>query len=427
VNKVVIVGRPNVGKSTLFNRLVGRRLSIVHDVPGITRDALEAIVHWKDKSFWVVDTGGLLEDKDYIAQEIRKRVQELLNQASVILFMVDGKEGITHADRAVAELLYPHREKVFLVVNKMDVKKAKENLYDFYSLGFEKVYPISAQHGKGVGELLDDVVSMLPEEEEVAQREGLRLSFVGRPNVGKSSLVNAVLGSDRVIVSPIPGTTRDAVEVYFEYKGNPLILVDTAGIRRPSKVEYGVEFFSVGRSIKAIEMSDVVCLVVDLSEGVVHQDQRIGGLIARRYKGCVIVGNKFDLINSTEEETKEYLRKRLSFLDYAPIVLTVATEGKGVRELLDNVLLVYQDYCKQHKTSFVNRCVEKVLSEKAPPGRIKVYYAYQESTKPPTFVLYTNDPEEWKSHYKKFFERRLRECTNIKHAPIRLILRSREE
>jgi GTP-binding protein len=422
----VIVGRPNVGKSTLFNRLVGRRLSIVHDVPGITRDALEAIVHWKDKSFWVVDTGGLLEDKDYIAQEIRKRVQELLNQASVILFMVDGKEGITHADRAVAELLYPYREKVFLVVNKMDVKKAKENLYDFYSLGFERVYPISAQHGRGVGELLDDVVSMLPEE-EVAQREGLRLSFVGRPNVGKSSLVNAVLGSDRVIVSPIPGTTRDAVEVYFEYKGNPLILVDTAGIRRPSKVEYGVEFFSVGRSIKAIEMSDVVCLVVDLSEGVVHQDQRIGGLIARRYKGCVIVGNKFDLVNSTEEEVKEYLRKRLSFLDYAPIVLTVATEGKGVKELLDNVLLVYQDYCKQHKTSFVNRCVEKVLSEKAPPGRIKVYYAYQESTKPPTFVLYTNDPEQWKSHYKKFFERRLRECTNIKYAPIRLILRSREE
>ena len=388
---------------------MGRRLSIVHDMPGITRDALEAIVHWKDKSFWVVDTGGLLEDKDYIAQEIRKRVQELLNQASVILFMVDGKEGITHADRAVAELLYPYREKVFLVVNKMDVKKAKENLYDFYSLGFERVYPISAQHGKGVGELLDDVVSMLPEE-EVAQREGLRLSFVGRPNVGKSSLVNAVLGSDRVIVSPIPGTTRDAVEVYFEYKGNPLILVDTAGIRRPSKVEYGVEFFSVGRSIKAIEMSDVVCLVVDLSEGVVHQDQRIGGLIARRYKGCVIVGNKLDLINSTEEEVKEYLRKRLSFLDYAPIVLTVATEGKGVRELLDNVLLVYGDYCKQHKTSFVNRCVEKILLEKAPPGRIKVYYAYQESTKPPTFVLYTNDPEEWKSHYKKFFERRLREC-----------------
>jgi GTPase len=426
VNKVVIVGRPNVGKSTLFNRLVGKRLSIVHDMPGITRDALEAIAHWKDKSFWVVDTGGLLEDKDYIAQEIRKRVQELLNQASVILFMVDGKEGITHADRAVAELLYPYREKVFLVVNKMDVKKAKENLYDFYSLGFEKVYPISAQHGKGVGELLDDVVSMLPEE-EVAQREGLRLSFVGRPNVGKSSLVNAVLGSDRVIVSPIPGTTRDAVEVYFEYKGNPLILVDTAGIRRPSKVDYGVEFFSVGRSIRAIEMSDVVCLVVDLSEGVVHQDQRIGGLIARRYKGCVIVGNKFDLINSTEEEVKDYLRKRLSFLDYAPIVLTVATEGKGVRELLDNVLLVYQDYCKQHKTSFINRCVEKVLSEKAPPGRIKVYYAYQESTKPPTFALYTNDPEEWKSHYKKFFERRLRECTNIKYAPIRLILRSREE
>ncbi len=424
--KVVIVGRPNVGKSTLFNRLVGKRLSIVHNMPGITRDALEATAHWKGKSFQVVDTGGLLEDKDQIAQEVRKKVQEILNQASVILFVVDGKEGLTHADRSVAELLYQRREKVLLVVNKMDVKSAKENLYDFYSLGFEKVYPISAQHGKGVGELLDHIVSMLVEG-EVIQREGLRLSFVGRPNVGKSSLVNAVLGSDRVIVSPIPGTTRDAVEVYFEYEGEPLILVDTAGIRRPSKVEYGVEFFSVGRSIKAIEMSDVVCLVVDLSEGVVHQDQKIGGLIARRHKGCVVVGNKFDLISSTQEEVKRLLRQRLSFLDYAPIVLTVAPKGEGVKELLNSVLLVYKDYCKQHKTSFINRCVEKVLLEKAPPGRIKVYYAYQERTKPPTFVLYTNNPEEWKENYRRFFERRLRECMNIKHAPIKLILKAREE
>ncbi|WP_448583487.1 ribosome biogenesis GTPase Der [Thermocrinis sp.] len=429
--KIVIVGRPNVGKSTLFNRIVGKRISIVHGIPGVTRDAIESVAEWKGRRFKVVDTGGLIESEEYITKEIRRRVEKLLEEADAILFVVDGKEGITSADQSVAELLYPHKEKVFLVVNKMDTKTARLNLYDFYSLAFERVYPVSAQHGKGVGELLDDVLSCVGEKEEVIQQEGIRLSFVGRPNVGKSSLVNAILGSDRVIVSPIAGTTRDAVEIFFEYKGESLILVDTAGLRRPSKVEYGLEFFSVGRSIKAIDMSDVVCLVVDLSEGVTHQDQKIGSLIERRYKGCVIVGNKFDLTNLRKEEVEAYIRQRLYFLDYAPVVLTVATEGKGIKELLESALLVYKDYCKQHKTSFINRAVEKIISEKAPPSyqgkEVKVYYAYQESTKPPTVVLYTNYPEGWKSNYRRFFERKLREYLNIKHSPIKLVLRSREE
>ncbi|WP_448587333.1 ribosome biogenesis GTPase Der [Thermocrinis sp.] len=429
--KVVIVGRPNVGKSTLFNRIVGKRISIVHDMPGVTRDAIEATAEWRGKTFKLVDTGGLLESQEEITREIRRYSERLLKEAGVILFVVDGKEGLTSADQFVANLLYPHKEKVFLVVNKIDTKASQSNVYEFYSLGFEKLFPISAQHGKGLGELLDQVVSQLPEEGEVPRQEGIRLSFVGRPNVGKSSLVNAILGSDRVIVSPIPGTTRDAVEVFFEYKGEPLVLVDTAGMRRPSKVEYGVEFFSVGRSIKAIELSDVVCLVLDLSEGITHQDQKIGSLIEKRYKGCVIVGNKTDLIRASREEAVSYIRKRLYFLDYAPIVLTVATKGEGIKDLLESALLVYRDYCKQHKTSFINRAVEKTISEKAPPSyqgkEVKVYYAYQESSKPPTIVLYTNYPEGWKSNYKRFFERRLREHLGIRHSPIKLVLRSREE
>ena len=429
--KIVIVGRPNVGKSTLFNRIVGKRISIVHGMPGVTRDAIESVAEWKGRRFKVVDTGGLIESEEQITKEIRKRVERLLEEADAVLFVVDGKEGITSADQSIAKLLYPHKKKVFLVVNKIDTKSAQSNLYDFYSLGFERVYPISAQHGKGVGELLDGVFSCVAEGEEVIQQEGIRLSFVGRPNVGKSSLVNAILGSDRVIVSPIAGTTRDAVEIFFEYKGEYLILVDTAGIRRPSRVEYGVEFFSVGRAIKAIEMSDVVCLVVDLSEGVTHQDQKIASLIERRYKGCVIVGNKFDLVDLKKEEAEAYIRQRLYFLDYAPVVFTIATEGKGIEELLESALVVYRDYCKQHKTSFINRAVEKIISEKAPPSyrgkEVKVYFAYQETTKPPTVVLYTNYPEGWKSNYRKFFERKLREYLNVKHSPIKLVLKSKEE
>ena len=428
--KLVIVGRPNVGKSTLFNRIVGKRISVVHNMPGVTRDAIESVGEWRGRKFKMVDTGGLIESEEYITKEIKRRVQKLLEEADAILFVVDGKEGITYADQSVAKLLYPHKEKVFLVVNKMDTKVSQSNLYDFFTLGFEKVYPVSAQHGKGIGELLDDVFSRVAESKEVILQEGIRLSFIGRPNVGKSSLVNAILRSDRVIVSPIAGTTRDAVEISFEYKGESLILVDTAGIRRPSKVEYGIEFFSVGRSIKAIEMSDIVCLVVDLSEGVTHQDQKIGSLIERRYKGCVIVGNKFDLTNLKREEAEAYIRQRLYFLDYAPVVLTVATERKGIERLLESALLVYRDYCKQHKTSFINRAVEKIISEKAPPSyqgkEVKIYYAYQETAKPPTVVLYTNYPEGWKSNYKRFFERKLREYLDIKYSPIKLVLRSRE-
>ncbi|HAV39592.1 MAG: ribosome biogenesis GTPase Der [Aquificota bacterium] len=427
---VLIVGRPNVGKSTLFNRLIKRRKSIVHDLPGVTRDMVEGIAHWRGKSFSVADTGGVLERGDEITEAIKRQVQKVLEGAKAIIFVVDGREGLTAGDEYLARLIYPYKDKVFVAVNKIDSQKLEDRVYEFYSLGFERLFPISAQHGRGVDELLDKLVEILPEEEE-RPLEGIKIAFLGRPNVGKSSLVNALLKEERVIVSPIPGTTRDAIEVPFSFEGKDFILVDTAGIRRRSKVEYGVEFFSVGRSIKAIELSDICCLVIDLSEGVVDQDKRIGGLIERRYKGCVIVGNKMDLIKANRREVEAYLRRELSFLDYAPIVLTSAIKGQGVEDILRACELVWEDYNIQHKTSFINRAVEKVLREKHPPSQkgkeVKVYYAFQESTRPPTVVVFTNDPELWRKDYLRFFQRRLREHLNIRYAPLRLILKGREE
>ncbi|AAC07715.1 ribosome biogenesis GTPase Der [Aquifex aeolicus] len=431
-NRVVIIGRPNVGKSTLFNRIIGKRYAIVEDYPGVTRDKIEAKAEWAGKEFIIVDTGGLVpETKDELIREVKKVVEQEIPKADVILFVVDGKEGLNPLDQEIAKYLYPYADKVLLVVNKIDNLRQEKNVAEFYTLGFEKIFPISAQHGKGVGELLDEVVKYLKEEKVETVEEGIKVAFIGRPNVGKSSLVNAILKDERVIVSPIAGTTRDAIEIPFRWKDKNFILIDTAGVRRPSNVEYGIEFYSVGRSLKAIDLADVCCLVIDASEGPTRQDKRLGGLIERRYKGCVIVANKMDISPWSEEELEGIIRKELFFLDFAPIVFTVATKGKGVEELLNWIDVVYKDYTKQHKTSFVNRAVHKILSEKPPPRyrgkEVKVYYAFQESTKPPTIVLITNYPDAWKENYKRFFIKKLREYLNIKYAPIKLVIKGRED
>ncbi|WP_461832135.1 ribosome biogenesis GTPase Der [Aquifex sp.] len=431
-NRVVIIGRPNVGKSTLFNRFIGKRYAIVEDYPGITRDIIEGRASWGGKEFTVVDTGGLVpETKNEIIREVRKFVEKEIPKADVILFVVSGKEGINPLDEEIAKFLYPYKDKVILVVNKVDNRRVEKVVPEFYALGFEKVFPVSALHGKGVGELLDEVIKYLKDEKVETVEEGIKVAFVGRPNVGKSSLINAILKDERVIVSPIAGTTRDAVEVPFRWKDKNFILIDTAGVRRPSKVEYGVEFYSVGRSIKAIELSDVSCLVIDASEGPTRQDKRLGGLIERRYKGCVIVANKMDLSPWSKEELESIIRKELFFLDFAPVVFTVATKGKGIEELLNWINVVYEDYTKQHKTSFINRAVHKILGEKPPPRykgkEVKVYYAFQEGTKPPTIVLITNYPDAWKENYKRFFIKKLREYLNIRFSPIKLVIRGRED
>ncbi len=427
---VLIVGRPNVGKSTLFNRLIKRRKSIVHNMPGVTRDMVEGIAQWHGRTFTVLDTGGVLERGDEITESIKRQVQRVLSEVKGIIFVVDGREGLTAGDQYIAQLLYPYKDKVFMAVNKIDTDSLENRVYEFYSIGFEKVFPISAQHGRGVGELLDSLIALIPEGEEKSI-EGIRIAFVGRPNVGKSSLINTILKEERVIVSPIAGTTMDAIEVPFSFEGKDFVLIDTAGIRRKSKVEYGVEFFSVGRSIKAIELSDISCLLIDLSEGITDQDKKIGGLIERRHKGCIIVGNKVDLVKASKKEIESYIKRELHFLDFAPVVLTSAIKGQGVEDLLRACELVWKDYSIQHKTSFVNRAVEKVMREKHPPSQkgkeVKIYYAFQESTRPPTVVVFTNDPELWRKNYLRFFEKRLREHLQIRYAPIKLILKGREE
>ena len=428
--RVVIVGRPNVGKSTLFNRIVGKRKSIVEDTPGVTRDTIEVTVQWAGKEFIIVDTGGLVTDThEDILRKVKETVEKEIDKADLILFVVSARDGVTPLDKDIARILEPYRAKVLLVVNKADTQRDEESALEFYELGYEKLYILSAIHRKGVGELLDYIVDTLPEEPSSYANEGIKVALVGRPNVGKSSIVNSLLGRERVIVSPIAGTTRDAVEVPFRWKGKDFLLVDTAGLRRRSRVDYGIEFFSVGRSLKAIELCDVACLVLDASEGVTRQDKRIGGLIERRHKGCVIVANKMDMCSLSEEEVKRRIREELFFLDYAPLVLTVATTGEGMQALLEQVIKVYSDYTRQHRTSFVNRSVRKILTEKPlyHKGKaVKVYYAFQEGIKPPSVVIITNFPDAWKDNYRRFFTKRLRELLNIRNSPLKLTVKGRE-
>ncbi|NPA42185.1 MAG: ribosome biogenesis GTPase Der [Aquificae bacterium] len=429
-NRVVIIGRPNVGKSSLFNRIIKKRKAIVEDTPGVTRDTIEAVAQWGGKEFILVDTGGLIPDThEEILERVKETVEREINRADAVLFVVSAREGVTPLDREIARLLYPYKDKVILVVNKVDTPEDEEKIMEFYELAYEKMFPVSATHGRGVGELLDEVIKRVKDEKVELSYEGIRIAFVGRPNVGKSSLVNALLKEERVIVSPVAGTTRDAIEVPFKWKGKSFVLIDTAGVRRPSKVEYGVEFFSVGRSLKAIDFSDIVCLIIDASEGVTRQDKRIGGLIERRFKGCVIVANKMDLSPLSEEEVERLIRKELFFLDFAPVAFTVATRGEGIEDLLEKVSLVYEDYTKQHKTSFVNRAVQQVLRNRPLHYRgkeVKVFYAFQEGIKPPTVVVITNFPDAWKESYKRFFVKKLREALGIKHAPLKLVIKGRD-
>ncbi len=428
ISRVLIVGRPNVGKSSLFNRFVGRRKAIVEDIPGVTRDLIEGRANWRGKSFTVVDSGGLVTgSRDRILEAIKKMVNTEIQKADVILFVVDGKEGLNPLDQDVARLLMRFKEKVFLVVNKVDTEKEEQAVGDFYSLGFERVFPVSAIHGRGTGELMDEIVKYLSDGEEV-ETEGIKIALVGKPNTGKSSLINAILGHERVIVSPVPGTTRDVVEVPFRWKERGFILLDTAGVRRRTKVSYGVEFYSVGRTLKAIEESDVCCLVIDASEGVSRQDKRIGGLIERRGRGCVIVVNKMDLSPFSRKEWEVIIRKEIFFLDFAPVVFTVATERRGIEDLLESVTDVYDQMNRKVNTSFLMRCVEKILRERPLTFRgkpVKVFYAFQKSVAPPTFVLITNSEEAWKPQYKRYFVKKLRELLNLRNSPIELIIEER--
>lgn len=429
---VAIVGRPNVGKSTLFNKLVGDRVAIVDDQPGVTRDRLYRETEWAGKEFVLVDTGGLEpRNNDFMMTKIKQQAEVAMNEADVILFVVDGKNGLNPLDEEVAYLLRKKKKPVILCVNKIDNFQAQQDdVYDFWGLGFEHLIPISGEHKVNLGDMLDLVVDIIDQTvEEYEEEEGLKLAIIGRPNAGKSSLVNRLSGEERTIVSDIAGTTRDAIDTAIEYDGNRYILIDTAGIRRKSKVEESLEYYSVLRAIKTIKRADVCIWMIDGSEGLTEQDKRIAGIAYEEKKPIIIVINKWDTIpdkkNDTMKKMREELYAELPFLSYAPIEFVSALTGQRTTKLLEHAEAVFAEYNKRISTGLLNTVISDAIIMNNPPTRkgrvIKINYATQISTAPPRFVLFCNYPELVHFSYGRYIENKLRESFGFEGTPIDVI------
>ena len=427
---VAIVGRPNVGKSTLFNRIVGERVAIVEGIPGITRDRLYRDAVWLEKPFLLIDTGGITSEKDPLTAEISNQAQIAISEADVILFMVDAQDGLHPLDQEIADRLRRTHKPVILVVNKADqydpVLKS-----EFYTLGFGEPVLISAEHALNIGDLLDQVVAefpALPDEEE----DGIRVALIGRPNSGKSSLLNALLGEERVIVSPIPGTTRDAIDTPFLFAGQKYILVDTAGIRRKARVEEAVEYYSVLRAIRAVERADVALVVLDASEFLTEQDKKVAGIAHEAGKAVILVVNKWDLVPKDQHTTKSYLeriRQDLSFLNYAPVLFISAKTGQRVAKVLPQVFSVANEYAKRVPTRALNEVLREAIMMHQPPThkgkQLKVYYATQIKVKPPTIQLWVNDPTLLHYSFRRYLENRFREHFGFVGSPLHFLVRKR--
>ena len=435
---VAIVGRPNVGKSTLFNRLTGNRTAIVEGEPSITRDRIYAQVDWLNKSFVVVDTGGLEPDKDeFIKNNIRYQADIAMQEAKVIVFVVDGRAGITALDREVAQILRKTNKKVILVINKIeDFAEIEEIIWDFYALGFDEPIPISAEHGKNTGDLLEKIVEYLPEdeiEEEIKDEAVMDIAVVGKPNVGKSSFVNYIVGEKRVIVGEEPGTTRDAIDTLISAGERKFNLIDTAGLRRKSRVKESVEYYSNLRSIKAIERADGVLMMIDACEGVTEQDKKISGYAHDKGKAIVLAINKWDLIEKEEnlmERYKEEVYYRLKFLNYAPVTFISAITGERIDEALDLLEYAVDQNSRRVKTGVLNEVIQEAVQLREPPSkkggkRLKVYYSSQVGVKPPTIILFVNDPNLMHFAYKRYLENSLRKSFGFIGTPINIKLRKR--
>jgi len=429
---VAIVGRPNVGKSTLFNKLVGDRVAIVDDQPGVTRDRLYRETEWAGKDFVLVDTGGLEpRNNDFMMTKIKQQAEVAMNEADVILFVVDGKNGLNPLDEEVAYLLRKKKKPVILCVNKIDNFQAQQDdVYDFWGLGFEHLIPISGEHKVNLGDMLDLVVDIIDQTvEEYEEEEGLKLAIIGRPNAGKSSLVNRLSGEERTIVSNIAGTTRDAIDTAIEFDGNRYILIDTAGIRRKSKVEESLEYYSVLRAIKTIKRADVCIWMIDGSEGLTEQDKRIAGIAYEEKKPIIIVINKWDTIpdkkNDTMKKMREELYAELPFLSYAPIEFVSALTGQRTTKLLEHAEAVFAEYNKRISTGLLNTVISDAIIMNNPPTRkgrvVKINYATQISTAPPRFVLFCNYPELVHFSYGRYIENKLRESFGFEGTPIDVI------
>ncbi|NBI30455.1 ribosome biogenesis GTPase Der [Chengkuizengella marina] len=432
---VAIVGRPNVGKSTIFNRIVGERVAIVEDKPGITRDRIFANAEWLDKQFSVIDTGGIEISEDEITQSIKAQAELAIEEADVIIFMVDVKSGITPSDSEVANLLFRSKKPVVLAVNKVDNLERENEIYEFYSLGFGDPFPISGSHGLGIGDLLDKVVDSFPDQDEKEYEEDvIKVSLIGRPNVGKSSMVNAILGEKRVIVSNQAGTTRDAIDTPFEKDGQKYVFIDTAGMRKRGKVYETTEKYSVMRAMRAIERSDVVLIVINAEEGIIEQDKHIAGYADEAGKAAILLVNKWDAVEKSDKTLQEFttkIREQFQFMSYAPILFVSAKTQQRLHKLMPMVDFVADQHALRIPTHALNDVISDAVAMNQPPidkgKRLRINYATQVSIKPPKFVLFVNDPALMHFSYKRYIENRIRASFNFEGTPIQIFLRRKSQ
>lgn len=430
---VAIVGRPNVGKSTFFNRITRSKDALVDNFPGVTRDRIYGDASWNDIEFTIVDTGGFsLEDDDDFAHQIRFQVQQAIEDADVITLLLDGKYGISPFDKGIVKILRSSTKPVFYAVNKIDGPEQEKNMYDFCSLGIEKLYPVSAEHRYGISSFLDDLVLALPEFAPEKSQDIIKLAVVGRPNVGKSSLINRILGEDRLLVSHIPGTTRDAIDTVCDINGKSFLLIDTAGIRRKGKVSKKIEKFSIIKALRSLDRCDVALIVMDADEGTTDQDINIAGYAFERGCGCILLLNKWDLIEKDTNTAKKHydrLRMEAKYLSFAPVITISALTGQRVSKIFKLVDEVYSQYVIKIGTGQLNRILDRAVKKNEPSlyrgKRLKFYYATQVSAKPPTFICFVNYPDAIHFSYKRYLINQIRAEAKLDNTPIRLFFRQR--
>ncbi|MFH0812761.1 MAG: ribosome biogenesis GTPase Der [Pseudomonadota bacterium] len=432
---IAIVGRPNVGKSTLFNRLAKKPKAIIDNIPGVTRDRNYADIQWDNASFILIDTGGLeLDSREELSQRVQKQVHVAIEEADLILFLTDGQEGLTPVDMDAIQLLRPMPKPIFYCINKIDGPRQEETMTDFYQAGIDTWYPISSKHGRGVSELMEAVVISFPEGKPSSKEEEavIKIAVLGRPNVGKSSLVNRILGYERVIVSESPGTTRDAIDTPFSFKGQKYLIIDTAGIRRKSRVGFQLEKYCVSEALRALRRCDVGLIIIDAQGEVTEQDTKIAGYAYNNGKACILVINKWDLIQKDNATIGQYvvkIRDTMKFLDFVPIVFVSALSGQRVPKILEKAHDCFLQTNKRINTGDLNRLLNKIVNKNPPPLRhgkpIKLYYLTQVDIKPPTFVLFVNYPHSIHFSYQRYLENQLREAYGFEGTPLRIFFKGK--